>query len=352
MTTASSPNRASGQSSRPSAHHDRAHRLAVAPMMDWTDRHCRVLHRALAPQAALYSEMVTADAIIHGDRDRLLSGHHTQDGDAVVLQLGDSDPEKLARAIALAEPYGYAEYNLNVGCPSDRVQSGRFGACLMAEPELVRDCMTAMAEAAKTAPVTVKCRLGIDDMDIEEGLDRFVGTVAASGVTHFIIHARKAWLNGLSPKENRTIPPLDYDRVRRLKRDYTHLQISINGGIARVDDAAALADEFHGVMIGRAAYQTPYIFAEMASAIYGHALADRMQVAMAMADYAEAECAQGTKLIAITRHMLGLMHGLPGAKAWRRSLSEDARGDDASPMIIRAATERLIQEINARTLAA
>ena len=344
----------SGGSSRPQTPpgHARARRLAVAPMMDWTDRHCRVLHRALAPEAALYSEMVTADAIIHGDRDRLLSGHHTEMGDAVVLQLGGSDPKKLARAITLAEPYGYAEYNLNVGCPSDRVQSGRFGACLMAEPELVRDCMAAMMAAAGDAPVSVKCRLGIDDMDIEEGLDRFVETVASAGVTHFIIHARKAWLNGLSPKENRTIPPLDYDRVRRLKRDRPNLEISLNGGIARVDDAVALAASFDGVMIGRAAYQTPFIFAEMAAAIYGHAAADRMQVAMAMADYAEAESAKGTKLIAITRHMLGLMHGLPGAKSWRRSLSEDARRDDASPMIIRDATERLIQEINARTLAA
>ena len=344
----------SGGSSRPQTPpgHARARRLAVAPMMDWTDRHCRVLHRALAPEAALYSEMVTADAIIHGDRDRLLSGHHTEMGDAVVLQLGGSDPEKLARAITLAEPYGYAEYNLNVGCPSDRVQSGRFGACLMSEPELVRDCMAAMMAAAGDAPVSVKCRLGIDEMDIEEGLDRFVETVASAGVTHFIIHARKAWLNGLSPKENRTIPPLDYDRVRRLKRDRPDLEISLNGGIARVDDAVALAASFDGVMIGRAAYQTPFIFAEMAAAIYGHAAADRMQVAMAMADYAEAENAKGTKLIAITRHMLGLMHGLPGAKSWRRSLSEDARGDDASPMIIRDATERLIQEINARTLAA
>jgi len=344
----------SGASSRPQTPpgHARARRLAVAPMMDWTDRHCRVLHRALAPEAALYSEMVTADAIIHGDRDRLLSGHHTEMGDAVVLQLGGSDPEKLARAITLAEPYGYADYNLNVGCPSDRVQSGRFGACLMAEPELVRDCMAAMMAAAGDAPVSVKCRLGIDDMDIEEGLDRFVETVASAGVRHFIIHARKAWLNGLSPKENRTIPPLDYDRVRRLKRDRPDLEISLNGGIARVDDAVALAASFDGVMIGRAAYQTPFIFAEMAAAIFGHAAADRMQVAMAMADYSEAESTKGTKVIAITRHMLGLMHGLPGAKSWRRSLSEDARGDYASPMIIRDATERLIQEINARTLAA
>ena len=335
------------------------HRLSVAPMMDWTDRHCRVFHRMLAPHAALYSEMVTADAIIHGDRDRLLAGHHMEKdkSDAVILQLGGSDPEKMAQAIGFAAPYHYAEYNLNVGCPSDRVQSGRFGACLMAEPELVAACMAAMKDAAGInaggdIPVTVKCRIGIDDMDPEQGLNRFVETVAKSGVDHFIIHARKAWLNGLSPKENRTIPPLDYDRVIRLKQDFPDLKFSINGGISRVEDAVHFADIFHGVMVGRAAYQTPNILAEMAAAIYGHDQADRMAVAMAMADYAEGECARGTKLIAITRHMLGLMHGLPGAKAWRRSLSEDARGDDASPDVIRHATEKLVTEINARTLAA
>ena len=338
------------------------YRLSVAPMMDWTDRHCRVFHRMLAPHAALYSEMVTADAIIHGDRDRLLAGnrmtgHHmageaAEKTDTVVLQLGGSDPEKLARAIGLAAPYQYAEYNLNVGCPSDRVQSGRFGACLMAEPELVAECMAAMIEAAGDRPATVKCRIGIDDMDPEQGLNRFVETVAKSGVDHFIIHARKAWLNGLSPKENRTIPPLDYDRVIRLKQDFPTINFSINGGISRVEDAVHFADIFHGVMVGRAAYQTPNILAEMAAVIYGHGQVDRMAVAMAMADYAEGERAKGTKLIAITRHMLGLMHGLPGAKAWRRSLSEDARGDDASPDVIRHATEKLIAEINARTLAA
>ncbi len=371
------PQHASSQHAHQHARNQHGHRLSVAPMMDWTDRHCRVFHRMLAPHAALYSEMVTADAIIHGDRDRLLAGHHmtghhmtghhktghrmtseaVDQTDAVILQLGGSDPEKLARAIGLAAPYQYAEYNLNVGCPSDRVQSGRFGACLMAEPELVAECMAAMInaagiDAAGDIPATVKCRIGIDDMDPEQGLNRFVETVAKSGVQHFIIHARKAWLNGLSPKENRTIPPLDYDRVIRLKQDFPDLKFSINGGISRVEDAVHFADIFHGVMVGRAAYQTPNILAEMAAAIYGHDQADRMAVAMAMADYAEGECAKGTKLIAITRHMLGLMHGLPGAKAWRRSLSEDARGDDASPDVIRHATEKLITEINRRTLAA
>ncbi|MCE2516310.1 MAG: tRNA dihydrouridine(20/20a) synthase DusA [Alphaproteobacteria bacterium] len=328
------------QSAHQSAHL-KAHRLSVAPMMDWTDRHCRVFHRLLAPEAMLFSEMVTADAIIHGDRDRLLMGHHTDQGDPVALQLGGSDPQKLAQAITLAAPYRYSEYNLNVGCPSDRVQSGRFGACLMAEPELVRDCMTAMITAAGDTPVTVKCRIGIDDMDPETGLDTFVETVARSGVRQFIIHARKAWLNGLSPKENRTIPPLDYDRVMRLRDKFRGLDISINGGINEREQAVALEQKFSGVMIGRAAYQTPYLLAQMSAAIYGHDVADRFAVAMAMADYADARHAEGVRLIAITRHMLGLMNGLPGAKAWRRALSEEARGEDADGEVIRAATSRL-----------
>ena len=328
-----------------------AHRLSVAPMMDWTDRHCRVFHRMLAPDAMLYSEMVTADAIIHGDRERLLKGHHTEMGDPVTLQLGGSEPAKLADAIALATPYQYAEYNLNVGCPSDRVQSGRFGACLMAEPKLVRDCMAAIIKAADV-PASVKCRIGIDDMDPEKGLDDFVKTVADAGVEHFIIHARKAWLNGLSPKENRSIPPLDYGRVARLQDAYPSLNFSINGGIAEVEQAADMASNFHGVMIGRAAYQTPYLLAQISSRIFGHDVPDRMDIALKMADYADIQRAEGTRLIAITRHMLGLMNGLPGARAWRRSLSEDARGDDANPNVIRDATATLQETITATKAAA
>lgn len=334
-------------------HHQqhKAHRLSVAPMMDWTDRHCRVFHRMLAPDAMLYSEMVTADAIIHGDRDRLLKGHHTEMGDPVALQLGGSEPAKLAEAIAIAAPYNYAEYNLNVGCPSDRVQSGRFGACLMAEPQLVRDCMAAMMAAADV-PATVKCRIGIDDMDPEQGLDDFIKTVADAGVEHFIIHARKAWLNGLSPKENRSIPPLDYDRVARLQDRFPSLNFTINGGITEVDLAAEMASNFHGVMIGRAAYQTPYMLAQISSRIFGNDLPDRMDIALKMADYADLQYAQGTRLIAITRHMLGLMNGLPGARAWRRALSEDARGDDANPNVIRDATSALQKTITAIKAAA
>ncbi|XDZ65058.1 tRNA dihydrouridine(20/20a) synthase DusA [Alphaproteobacteria bacterium LSUCC0684] len=328
------------------------HRLAVAPMMDWTDRHCRVFHRMLAPSAMLYTEMVTADAILHGDRDRLLCGHHQEAGDAVVLQLGGADPEALAAAIRLARPYGYMEYNLNVGCPSDRVKSGRFGACLMAEPALVAALTAAMIDAAEGRPVSVKCRIGIDDMDPEEGLDRFIETVASSGVRHFIIHARKAWLNGLSPKENRTIPPLDYDRVARLAKSFPELSFSLNGGITRADAARDLGEGFAGVMIGRAAYQTPHELALMAAAIQGDGRADRFAIARAMADYAEMEQEKGTRLIAISRHMLGLMSGLPGARAWRRTLSEDAREETADAGVIREATDRLEARIHAQQDAA
>jgi tRNA-dihydrouridine synthase A len=330
---------------------DDAHRLSVAPMMDWTDRHCRVFHRMLAPRAMLYTEMVTADAVIHGDRERLLSGGHIED-DAVTLQLGGSDPEKLARAVEAAGPYGYAEYNLNVGCPSDRVQSGRFGACLMAEPERVRDCIAAMKAVAGGKPVTVKCRIGIDDMNPEAGLDRFVDTVAAGGANHFIIHARKAWLKGLSPKDNRSIPPLDYARVQRLRARRDDLAFTINGGIADRDVAAGFLSQFDGVMVGRAAYQTPFVLAQMAARIYGHGCTDRMETALRMADYADEWRQKGGRLVAVTRHMLGLMNGLAGARTWRRSLSEDARHPDATADVIRSATMRLQDEINTRNLAA
>ena len=329
------------------------HKLAVAPMMDWTDRHCRAFHRRLAPKAMLYTEMVTADAVIHGDRDRLLGGEHQATGDpATALQLGGSEPGGLAEAIRLAEPYGYAEYNLNVGCPSDRVQSGRFGACLMAEPELVAECARAMIGAAGERPVTVKCRIGIDDMDPEEGLDRFVDAVAGAGVRHFIVHARKAWLDGLSPKENRTIPPLDHDRVRRLRDARPDLAVSVNGGITGVDGAVRLAGEFAGVMVGRAAYERPHTLAEMAAAVHGHECADRFEVARAMAGYAEEAMAGGAHLFAVTRHMLGLMAGLPGARAWRRTLSEGARGPSTGPELILAATAAVEAEIQSRDLAA
>ena len=297
-------------------------RLCVAPMMDWTDRHCRYFLRQLAPDARLFTEMVTAEALIHGDLDRLL-GYSAAES-PLVLQLGGSQPDRLARAVARAAPWGFAEVNLNVGCPSDRVQSGKFGACLMAEPELVAACCRAMMDETDV-PVTVKCRIGIDDMDAETGLDRFVDTVASAGVSVFYLHARKAWLNGLSPKENRTIPPLDYDRARRLATRRGDLSVILNGGLETADQAIAEMLGCAGVMIGRAAYRTPYVLAEMAQRIFGRVPPRRDHVALAMADYADTMTKTGVPLHSITRHMLGLYAGQSGAKYWRRQLGENAR---------------------------
>ena len=297
-------------------------RLCVAPMMDWTDRHCRYFLRQLAPDARLFTEMVTAEALIHGDLDRLL-GYSAAES-PLVLQLGGSQPDRLARAVARAAQWGFAEINLNVGCPSDRVQSGKFGACLMAEPELVAACCRAMMDETDV-PVTVKCRIGIDDMDAETGLDRFVDTVASAGVSVFYLHARKAWLNGLSPKENRTIPPLDYDRARRLAARRGDLSVILNGGLETADQAIAEMYGCAGVMIGRAAYRTPYVLAEMAQRIFGRVLPRRDHVALAMAEYADTMTKTGVPLHSITRHMLGLYAGQSGAKYWRRQLGENAR---------------------------
>ena len=306
-------------------------RLCVAPMMDWTDRHCRYFLRQVAPDAVLFTEMVTAEALIHGDLHRLL-GHSVAEA-PLVLQLGGSQPEKLAAAVARAAPWEFAEINLNVGCPSDRVQSGRFGACLMAEPELVASCCQAMM-AETDLPVTVKCRIGIDDMDPESGLDRFVDIVAAAGVSVFYLHARKAWLKGLSPKENRSIPPLDYDRARRLGARRGDLSIILNGGLEKADQASEEMSGFDGIMIGRAAYRTPYVLAEMAQQIFGAALPRRYQVAQTMAEYANSMTKTGVPLHSITRHMLGLYAGQSGAKYWRRQLGEMARNaDDAGNFI-------------------
>ena len=295
-------------------------------MMDWTDRHCRHFHRHIAPDALLFSEMVTADAVLHGDRDRLL-GQARQDVEAgvpVALQLGGSDPKKLADATRLAAGYGYVEINLNVGCPSDRVQSGRFGACLMAEPALVAQCVVAMQDAT-SRPVTVKCRIGIDDMDPETGLDKFVDAVADAGVKVIYLHARKAWLNGLSPKENRDIPPLDYDRAARLASRRSDLDIILNGGLDNLDTALAELPRFAGLMLGRAAYRTPMILADLAASMTGAAMPSRQAVAGLMANYADSCVADGVPLHAITRHMLGLYHGQRGAKLWRRRLGEESR---------------------------
>ena len=299
------------------------HRFCVAPMMDWTDRHCRVFHRRLTKHALLYTEMVTADAVIHGDRDRLLG--FSDEEHPIALQLGGSDPAKLAKAARIGADYGYDEINLNVGCPSDRVQEGRFGACLMAEPELVADCVSAMRES-QPARVTVKCRIGIDDQDTESGLQRFIDVVAAAGCRLFVVHARKAWLKGLSPKENREVPPLDYHRVHRLKANRPDLTIVLNGGIESVDDARRHLEHVDGVMLGRAAYQNPYLLADVDRAIFGVAseTPTRGEALSEMLPYAGRHISAGGRLSNITRHVLGLYHGQPRGRAFRRVLSERA----------------------------
>ena len=302
-------------------------------MMDWTDRHCRVFHRQLTRHARLYTEMVTAEAILHGKRERLLGVSPIEH--PVALQLGGSDPGKLAEAARIGADFGYEEINLNVGCPSDRVQSGRFGACLMAEPQLVGDCVSGMA-AAVSIPVTVKCRIGIDDQDSEADFSNFVETVAGAGCRVFIVHARKAWLSGLSPKENREIPPLDYARVYRLKAARPDLTIVLNGGIETLEDGLAHLDHLDGVMLGRAAYQTPYILADVDQLFFGanRAVPSRAQALEAMIPYVEAHIARGGRLNNITRHVLGIYHGVPRARAFRRHLSENAAGGGATPSVL------------------
>ena len=298
-------------------------------MMDGTDRHCRYFHRLMSARARLYTEMITADAAIHGDRDHLLGFDPSEH--PVALQLGGSAPDKLAEAARIGEGFGYDEINLNVGCPSDRVQSGAFGACLMKTPGLVADCVAAMGDAVDI-PVTVKCRIGVDDQDPAESLFGFVEAVAAAGCGVFIVHARKAWLQGLSPKENRTIPPLDYDLVRRLKQARPDLVIVLNGGIETIHDSARRLEDFDGVMLGRAAYGAPYLLSEVDSLLFGENTAppSREDVAAAMSGYVKRWFEAGVRPHAITRHMLGLYHGAPGARAWRRFISENApsaRGD-------------------------
>ena len=326
-------------------------RLSVAPMMDWTDRHCRHFHHNVAPDALLFTEMVTADAVIHGDRDRLL-GQPPEDIDAAVpvaVQLGGSDPARLAEATRVANDYGYAEVNLNVGCPSDRVQSGRFGACLMAEPALVAECVSAMA-GATSLPVTVKCRIGIDDMDEESGLDSFIDAVEGAGIKTVYLHARKAWLQGLSPKENRDIPPLNYDRAARLAAARPDMQVILNGGLDNIATTLEQLPSFDGVMLGRAAYRTPMILADLAAPIFGREVPARLQIAGAMADYADRRTAEGVPLHAITRHMLGLYHGQRVARLWRRHLGEEARNRKDGGALIRevaAACEEMAAKLAA-----
>jgi tRNA-dihydrouridine synthase A len=310
--------------------------LCVAPMMDWTDRNCRFFHRQISQHTLLYTEMLTTGAVIHGDRDRLLGFSPAEH--PVAIQLGGSEPEQLAQAARIAEEWGYDEINLNCGCPSDRVQSGRFGACLMAEPELVARLVGAMREAVRI-PVTVKSRLAIDELEEWPTIENFVKRVSAAGCQRFIVHARKAWLQGLSPKENRDVPPLRYELVHRLKAEFPHLDISLNGGVKTLDAAAEHLRHVDGVMIGRAAYENPYILAEADQRFFGATAPprERHAVVEAMLPYIEERLKQGAPLSAITRHMLGLFQGLPGARAWRRYLSENVHKPGAGPEVVSAA---------------
>ena len=300
-------------------------RFSVAPMMDWTDRHCRAFHRHLSRHALLYTEMVTADAVIHGDRDRLLGFDETEQ--PVALQLGGSEPDKLARAARIGADYGYCEINLNVGCPSERVQSGAFGACLMREADLVAECLGAM-RAVVDVPVTVKHRLGVDDDEPRERLFSFVETLAKAGTTTFVVHARKALLKGLSPKENREIPPLDYEIVAELKQMWPQLEIILNGGIADIATCERELARVDGVMLGRAAYHDPALLLQVDAKLFGagQTYASAEDAAYAFRPWIEKRLAQGVGLHSITRHMLGLFHGRPGARLWRRVLSEKAPG--------------------------
>ncbi|ODT07782.1 MAG: tRNA dihydrouridine(20/20a) synthase DusA [Mesorhizobium sp. SCN 65-20] len=315
---------------------DGAQILAVAPMMDWTDRHCRFFHRQITRDSLLYTEMVVADAVIHGARERLLGFDPCEH--PVALQLGGSNPAKLAEAARIGEGYGYDEINLNVGCPSDRVQSGTFGACLMKTPELVAECVAAM-KGAVAIPVTVKCRIGVDHQDPELALDILAELVFAAGTDALWVHARKAWLEGLSPKENREIPPLDYGRVYRLKQKYPNRFIGINGGIQTLDEAAAHLGHVDGAMLGRAAYHTPAVLTGADALLRGEEAADFDFAALidVMADYAARHIAAGGRLGHVTRHMVGLFHGHAGARRYRQILSTDANKPGAGPEVLRHA---------------
>ncbi|RRI03934.1 tRNA dihydrouridine(20/20a) synthase DusA [Mesorhizobium tamadayense] len=311
-------------------------RIAIAPMMDWTDRHCRFFHRQLTRRALLYTEMVVADAVIHGTRERLLSFDDAEH--PVALQLGGSDPRKLAEAAVIGEAFGYDEINLNVGCPSDRVQSGTFGACLMKTPLQVAECVAAMKAAVKI-PVTVKCRIGVDDQDPEPALDMLADGVLAAGADALWVHARKAWLEGLSPKENREIPPLDYPRVYRLKARKPNEFIGINGGIQSLDEASDHLGHVDGAMLGRAAYHTPGILIGVDAQLYGEAQVafDYAALMDAMGSYAARHIEKGGRLGHVTRHMVGLFHGLPGARRYRQILSTDANKPGAGPDVLKTA---------------
>jgi len=318
-------------------------RLSVAPMMDWTDRHERFFLRAITRHTRLYTEMITSGAILHGDRDRLLA--YREEEHPVALQVGGSDPAALRASAEIARDRGYDEINLNVGCPSDRVQEGRFGACLMAEPELVADCVAAMGEAG--LPVTVKCRIGINGREGYDDLADFIATVRGGGVSAFTVHARIAVLEGLSPKQNRDIPPLRPDEVYRLKRENPELEITINGGVHTLDAALAHLEHVDGVMIGRAAYHDPWMLAGADTRIFGGAPTGvtRRAIIETMCDYIEAHLAAGGRTAEVTRHMLGLFQNVPGARAWRRYIAENAHLAGAGPEVLRAAAAHISDEI-------
>lgn len=320
----------------------KTHRVCVAPMMDYTDRHFRYILRLMSRHTLLYTEMVTTGAILHGRRDRFLAFHPAEH--PVALQLGGSDPAELAACARVGAEYGYDEINLNVGCPSDRVQSGRFGACLMAEPGLVADCISAMANACNV-PVTVKTRIGIDDLDSYEHLHALIGRVAEAGCRVVIIHARKAWLQGLSPKQNREIPPLRYDVVRRLKSDFPGLDVIVNGGIKTLAEMETHLACLDGVMIGREACSNPYLFADVDRRFFDSTapVPARDEIVRACAPYVAAQLAEGVPLARVTRHLLGLYQGQPGARRWRRYLSEQASQPDSGLEILSEALQNILQ---------
>jgi tRNA-dihydrouridine synthase A len=317
------------------------HRLSIAPMLDWTDRHFRYFARLMTRRTLLYTEMVTTGALLHGDRERFL--RHDPAEHPLALQLGGSDPAEMAACARMGADWGYDEVNINVGCPSDRVQNGRFGACLMAEPGVVADCVAAM-KATVDVPITVKTRIGIDERDSYEELAGFTDTVLSAGCDLLIVHARKAWLKGLSPKENRDVPPLRYDVVERLKGDFPALPMVINGGITTLVQAKAMLATFDGVMIGREAYQNPWMLAEADTLIFGESPKPRSPEAVldALFPYIERRLAEGVPLNAMTRHLLGLFQGRPGAKAWRRTLSEQAHQPGAGIEVLREAAAKVL----------
>lgn len=308
--------------------------------MDWSDRHCRYLWRLISKHALLYTEMVTTGALLQGDRERFL--HYNECEHPVALQLGGSQPQDLANCARLAEQWGYNEVNLNCGCPSDRVQNRMIGACLMAHPKLVADCIKAMQDAT-TIPVTIKHRIGIDDMDDYEGLINFVGTVAETGCTTFIVHARKAWLQGLSPKQNREIPPLNYAHVHKLKAQMPHLNIVINGGICALDECQQQLQDVDGVMVGREAYSNPYLLAEVDNRLFGSGTAprSRKEVMLDYMDYCKIEIGKGTRLHHMSKHVLGLFQGEKGARAFRRHISENAYKENANADLLMAALDKV-----------